>query len=295
MMSVAVTLAAGAAHAADYAPPPCYDAGAIATGHAPPGAVPCYAPPVVIEEFSGWYLRGDIGMSNQSVKSLDNPAFSNFDVVGYGFDSAPIFGVGVGYYFNDWMRFDVTGEYRGRSNFHGLENYGTFTDEYHGSKSELTFLANAYVDLGTWRNFTPFVGAGIGVSRNSIYNFTDNNIPTNGVAFAGDNSKWSLAWALHAGVAYKVTKNFAVEFSYRYLDLGDAVTGDIVTYDGSCPCTNNPTTFHHLSSHDFRLGLRFNLDAFESYSRPAQYYAPPPVYQPPPVYTQPPPPIRSRG
>ena len=25
-----------------------------------------------IEEYSGWYLRGDIGISNQRVKSLDN-------------------------------------------------------------------------------------------------------------------------------------------------------------------------------------------------------------------------------
>jgi hypothetical protein len=58
-------------------------------------------PPVVIEKFSGWYLRGDIGFSNQSVKSLDNPLFNNFQVIGYGFDSESIFGIGVGYNSND--------------------------------------------------------------------------------------------------------------------------------------------------------------------------------------------------
>ena len=30
-----------------------------------------YAAPVA--DFGGWYLRGDIGMTNQSMKSLDNP------------------------------------------------------------------------------------------------------------------------------------------------------------------------------------------------------------------------------
>ena len=36
-----------------------------------------------------------------------------------GFDASPLFGLGIGYYFNDWLRFDVTGEYRGTANFHG--------------------------------------------------------------------------------------------------------------------------------------------------------------------------------
>ena len=117
------------------------------------------------------------------------------------------------------------------------------------------------------------------------------------MAFADDASKWNFAWALHAGLAYKVSKNFAVELSYRYVRLGDAVTGDIVTYQG----TNNvynPTTFKSLSSHDIRLGVRWNLDGMFERSRPVYYAPPQPVYTPPPVYSPPvyaPPPLRSRG
>ncbi len=33
---------------------------------------PMYAPPPPAD-FGGWYLRGDIGMTNQSIKSLNNP------------------------------------------------------------------------------------------------------------------------------------------------------------------------------------------------------------------------------
>jgi hypothetical protein len=36
---------------------------------APP---PAYAPPPVVEDFGGWYLRGDIGFSNQRVSRLNN-------------------------------------------------------------------------------------------------------------------------------------------------------------------------------------------------------------------------------
>jgi len=310
LAAAVATLAVGAAQAADYSQPPCYDAAFIATGRAPPGAVACYVPPppVVIEEFSGWYLRGFVGMSNQQAK-LFHPAFDEnpYTHVDDGFDSAPIFGAGVGYYFNDWLRFDVTGEYRGSANYHG---YGTYTgspggsDEYRARKKEWVGLLNAYIDLGTWNKLTPFIGAGVGGAYNTISSFLDVNTANNGVYSAQTASKFNFAWALHAGLAYKVTPNFTVELSYRYLDLGSAETGTGVSFDGS-NANGRPFQFNDLVSHDIMLGLRVNLDAFDSYSRPAQYYAPPPFYQPapvyappayqPPVYHQPPPPLRSRG
>jgi opacity protein-like surface antigen len=292
-LAAAAAFAVTAARAADYTPPP-------------PPPPPIYIPPP-IEEVSAWYLRGDIGFSNQSVGSLYSGDYSNYDSVSNvqkSFDAAPFFGIGVGYYFNNWLRFDVTGEYRGNANFHGFDlgvaGGSNWPDNYTGSKSEWTFLANGYVDLGTWSNFTPFIGAGVGASRNTISNFTDVN-PTNGVwsdAYGDTASQWSLAWALYAGVGYKVSKNVTIELAYRYLDLGNATTGPVHTYDNSCQCT--PLEFHHLTSNDFKLGVRFNLDAFYEaprpiYYQPPQVYAPPPVYQvPPPVY-QPPPPLRSRG
>src|ERR1700733_3792270 len=85
-----------------------------------PGLPPVYAPPV--EEYapapSGWYLRGDIGMTNQQFKGLHQRLYdvpgTSVTQVGQGWDSSTFFGVGVGYKFNDWLRADVTGEYRGR-------------------------------------------------------------------------------------------------------------------------------------------------------------------------------------
>ena len=98
-------------------------------------------------------------------------------------------------------------------------------------------LANAYVDLGTWWCMTPFIGAGVGGARVTIANFTDQSMPIEAarlpsVALADNASKWNFAWALHAGLAYKVTPNFTVELAYRYLDIGDGVTGDSPHFDG---------------------------------------------------------------
>ncbi|RXG93956.1 MULTISPECIES: outer membrane protein [Bradyrhizobium] len=239
---------------------------------APP---PMYAPPAPPADFGGWYLRGDIGISNQKVKQLNpsfiDPGISIASTQGLGFDSAGIFGLGAGYKFNNWFRADVTGEYRSSANLHGLQviNFNgvpAFTDEYHGSKSEWLILANAYVDLGTWWCVTPFIGAGVGASRNTISNFQDINTPLGGAAFASNASQWNFAWAAHAGLAYKVNPSLTLELAYRYVDLGDAVTGTLTSFDG----VNRGRTmqFKDITSHDLKFGVRWDLSS-------------PPVYAPP--------------
>jgi opacity protein-like surface antigen len=242
------------------------------------------APPP-IEEFGGWYLRGDIGFSNQAVRQL---RFVKFDGtipdqhnLSKGFDSAGIFRLGVGYQFNSWLRADVTGEYRMSAHFQALNDVdqggGDFEPEHDfASKSEFVVLANVYADLGTWWCVTPFIGAGVGAADIRISNFQDflNNGATGlgnpGNAgfpgannFANPTSKWNLAWALHAGIAYKVTPNLSVELAYRYLHLGDATTGPMASFD----ILNNPNPstqldhneFRHLYSHDLTLGVRWLL------------------------------------
>lgn len=260
----AATLLSSAAFAADMA-------------IAPP---PMYAPAPVAEEFGGWYLRGDIGFSNQRVDRLNNAldATLTSSVQTNNFNSAGIFGLGVGYKVNNWFRADVTGEYRGNSQFFGTDRItyagGVGTDTYRATKNEWVVMANAYVDLGTWWCITPFIGAGVGGARVAINGFTDQGIALNGggptvasLAYGDSVAKWNLAWAVHAGLAYKVTPSFTVELAYRYLDMGDGLTGDLRAFDGTNN-VNNPMTFKHITSHDLKLGVRWDLTS-------------PPVYAPP--------------
>jgi len=256
-------------------------AGAAALAFAPAAVLgadlpaPVYKAPI-IEEFGGWYLRGDIGMSNQQVKKLDSPAFdASVVVLAKGFDSAPIFGVGIGYQYNSWLRFDLTSEWRGGATFRGLDTFdngGTpNSNDYHGTKTEWLTLFNGYLDLGTWNSITPYVGAGVGFSRNTISNWRDLNInaPGGAVAFANSKSQWDFAWALHAGISYKVAPNFLVDLSYRYVHLGDASSDDMIGFDGSNG-TFNPIRLKGISSNDFRLGVRwmFADNFYPSYDPP---------------------------
>ena len=238
----------------------------------PIAAPPMYAPPPPAD-FGGWYLRGDIGMTNQRMKSLDNPDPNAglFTSVGMGFDSSVLWDIGGGYQFNNWFRADVTAQWRGKSNFHGSQYTTAFAgsalaDNYSGSKSEAVFMANGYVDLGTWWCLTPFIGAGVGASYNQISGFRDDGLgSTFGVAnppsvvYAADNGKWNFAWALHAGLAYKVTPNVTVELAYSYMNLGDAVTGANSNFAGTATA-QYPWTMKDITSNDVKIGVRWNFD-----------------------------------
>ena len=261
------TLAASAANAADM-----------------PQMMPPMPMPPVEEVVAGWYLRGDIGMTNQEFSGLFqrlyNTPGTSVEQVGQGWDSAPFAGLGLGFKWNEWLRFDVTGEYRGKATFHGSDNVvftgGQGVDNYSGSKSEWVFLANAYVDLGSWYGFTPYIGAGVGGAYVTIHGFRDDGVIyqsgvlTNSVVFAEDNSKWNFAWAVHAGLTYRVTPSMNIDFGYRYISLGTGETGPTRAFDGSFS-NGGPFFFNDIHSHDFKLGVRWMLEApasMQPYSLP---------------------------
>ncbi len=97
-------------------------------------------------------------------------------------------------------------------------------------------------------------------SRNTIYSLRD--VATapgvDSLAYADSASKWNLAWAVHAGLAYQVTPGFAFELAYRYVDLGDAESGDVIPYTGVNTVVN-PTHFNGITSHDVKFGVRWML------------------------------------
>jgi opacity protein-like surface antigen len=240
-----------------------------------PPVMPMKAPAVY--DYSGWYLRGDIGMTNQQVKTLSNTFNTDTIVIDKSFDAGWLFGLGIGYQVNNWLRFDVTGEYRGKTDFHGYDQWIGYdgANTTTAKKSEWVGLFNAYVDLGTWYGITPFVGAGVGGSNIKISDYADLGIgnpagigPIQSLGYGKETSKWNLAWAVHAGLAYRVTPGLTVELAYRYIDLGDAYVSDTCLYNAATCGIKDVTDFKGITSHDVKFGVRWMLGEPE-------YYAPP--------------------
>ena len=201
-----------------------------------------------------------------------------------------LFDIGVGYQVNNWLRFDVTGEYRGGGHFQALEQVGVpsttsqFADFYRGDISSLIVMFNGYVDLGTWYGVTPFVGAGVGWASNRLSGVTDTGFaytgggapgsPTGG--FFGNGTTDNFAWALMAGLDFNVTENLKLELGYRYLDYGTIKSGASNCFNGTgvgggfsvanCGGSGHYLETDHLNSSDIRLGLRWMISDTPSYA-----------------------------
>jgi len=223
------------------------------------------------------YFKGFVGAANPTVGSIFTPdyEFNDFEVFHEDIKSTPFFGIGIGYQFNSWLRFDMTGEYRGKSLFIAQDRYpggngtfsrasndvdGTFfpgTNEYTADIESWVGLANAYVDLPTVFCITPYIGGGIGMASISVLGLKDVNVPNNGVAYAADNTDTNFVWAVYGGLAYEVNPSVTLDLSYRYLDLGDASSGRVTAYDDSSSYAG--LDINDIHSHDLMLGVRWKL------------------------------------
>lgn len=236
-------------------------------------------PPVVelppAEHFGGWYLRGDIGYAATSVDSItyfQGPTQTGSFVISE-FSDTWMFGVGVGYQINDYFRVDWTANYYGESDFTGSSalnvacSDGTvgavcsYSDN--GTFQASVLLANAYVDLGSWSGFTPYVGAGIGgayVSWGTLTNreyYVSGAVPGTTITdtHAG-RSGWRFAYGLYLGASYELTESLKIDAGYSYTGISG---GEMVGFGSTSGLVGTQAYTSDMSIHAFRLGLRYQI------------------------------------
>ncbi len=133
------------------------------------------------------------------------------------------------------------------------------TDPIHTSVKSTTLMFNGYKDLGSYRGFTPYLGAGVGVAYNKtsdVY-FTGNPALTNTIEGA---SRLSLAWSLMAGVGYQLSERAILDVGYRYMDYGKAESGRV----DNTGAVNPALKINDLTAHEFKVGLRYHFGASDA-------------------------------
>lgn len=244
-----------------------------------------------VEFGTGWYLRGDIAAAKAPVLNIDGANLSP------DFPNNWSAGLGAGYQYNSWFRTDVTVDYeqifsRSSPEFAifpcqigaapeldpttgliigstPILAEGGCSPFFQSRATTMAVLANAYLDLGNWWGFTPYIGAGVGVDvlfqKAQVQWFQQNLVPYAGVTWidpfslatvvanldrSSTNSFLRFAYAFMGGVSYDVTDHWKVDVGYRWLNLGKIEGADIF----------GNRVKRQLDIQQLRVGFRYVID-----------------------------------
>jgi opacity protein-like surface antigen len=217
---------------------------------------------------TGWYLRGDIGYADNNLPTMNYGAvpFTHEE-----FSKGWMGGLGAGYQFNKWLRADATIDRSVQNPVQGslhLVGIGACTPpgaiagcdvNLRGGKYNSTrVLLNGYIDLANWSGMSPYVGAGIGFSRNELNGMSGDVIDTAngtdyGTLFTYSGSRMNFAWALMAGVAVDIAPHVKLDVGYRFIDVG---TGASRRKVGTDPIV----IVGHERDNEVRVGVRYTPD-----------------------------------
>jgi len=231
----------------------------------------------------GWYLRGDLGYSGwMKGGKPDYKTFSPGGVTSQeSFDNARFskpfsYGAGMGYQFNNFLRTDLTtdffnGTLNGGSNVarrcSASEPVGTSCSYSHEADySAANIMANGYIDLGTYAGFTPYLGAGAGVTYvrwdDTTFNpYCENGTGTcSGAAYVKDKAEgedsWRFTYALMAGASVDLTNRIKLDVGYRYSDTAGGKMFKYRPAEQDLGASGTKGRDNGFQKHEIRAGIR---------------------------------------
>jgi opacity protein-like surface antigen len=257
-----------------------YKGGSVKDGGSSSGiAVPAPAPIPVLK--ADYYIRGDVGVGFGETMSASEQGL----IYGYDNNGAPVelpdawvhndgdlpmtFGIGVGRYWSDHFRTDVTIDWMRQYNalvdgsLAYIDTNGNVVGVSTFDKTKREggiFLANAYIDFGSGekRRFTPYIGAGLGFALNILDRWHETTIDSCATCTEVTGSMKSTTVALAAAAMLGFTYDFGgsvlLDVNYRFLHVGGADAG--LDLFGS----SSKLSIDDMNDHQLRAGVRVNID-----------------------------------
>ena len=266
----------------------------------PGTAVPVPAPAPMPEVSTGWYVRIDAAYGQSDVsKFRSTDPFADGLRADSKLDNFGRYGLGVGYYINNWLRADITFDHRDdtRSRGRGTRSYGvpntaggldgngnplpasiamrdTYADNF--ISSDTTGMINLYAERAVTPSLTPYVGLGIGFVRYQLKGRTFSKAtncvdtldcdPTTVGAQAGATNLNTSFTAAGGGVDYALATAAMAGFSYKIhdnikLDMGYRYLNlQGTTWVGRSTGPVHNLTLPAQNVHELRAGVRFDVN-----------------------------------
>ncbi|MDX2493411.1 MAG: outer membrane beta-barrel protein [Desulfuromusa sp.] len=151
------------------------------------------------------YYSGNMGIVSASDSDIDD----GFDTGELSFDDGFAVTGALGQTLGSTGRVEVELGYR-TNNIDKIKIDGLGIANIDGDVTTLSLMGNGYYDIVTGSNFTPFIGAGIGVA----------NIKAK-MDLVGSEDDTVFAYQLAAGGSLAINKNLSVDLQYRYFATAD--------------------------------------------------------------------------
>ena len=209
----------------------------------------------VAEPSRNCYLRADIGYSWS-----DEPEIGYANTLGISFgdrsyDDAWLAEFGAGCELGRGFRGEISAAFRGDNDLYIVPTPSLPDDPIDTEVNSNTLMFNLYYDIGDYRGFTPYVGAGIGIAHHDVENviFSNAGALGNNPQFGDEN--YEFAWSLMAGVEKKISRNVSIDIGYRYIDMGDAKSKGL----DNTGFINPPLELDDLTAHELKVGVRYQI------------------------------------
>jgi opacity protein-like surface antigen len=214
---------------------------------------------------NGLYLKGDVGYSwSHGVNLKNDGAFDPLQSMLYGklndAGQSTVGSIGVGYELSSF-RVDLTYNVRNNYSIKGSDTFPGGTPVAYAADLESTSWMVSLLKDFKMKQFSPYIGVGVGVADNKVSGFTFTDT-VGGVTYGAQGGKASgnFAWQLIGGVAYQLTPKLAADLSYTYVDLCRVKTnsGDF-TLNGVPQGAALDGTKGSLTASELRVGLRYSF------------------------------------
>ena len=213
-----------------------------------------------------WYVRVD-----GSYAAFDEPNVTEngiYDLTDSAIDNVWGIGGGIGVYFGHGFRGDITVDHNFDADVKTTlgDLNATLPGERKFSLSSTVALANLYYDFDMGNRFTPYLGVGLGFTKNKTGAGTVTDLCgcLSGTIDGGDTTH--AAGAVMAGFSVKLRERLSFDAGYRFLYLGEVETGAVnATFtavhgaNGVGTTVANDPTVDEIHAHEFRLGLRYDI------------------------------------
>lgn len=188
-----------------------------------------------------WHLAIDWGvqspdtsarLSKGSASTIDNSLYEGSPTFDYD-DSSTVVGIAMGRAIKQNLRAEL--ELRQRKStatkriLNGSGVRATDTFQLDSSLKSTSLMLNGLVPISPAGNLTPYLKAGVGVTRHQTVAALTASINAFGIPAGAANpypkkTENKFTWALGAGLAWTISPHTALELEYQYIDMGKAST-----------------------------------------------------------------------